>query len=606
MLEIIAFCCGALVMVLEMVGARVLAPHVGTSAVVWTSLIGVVLACLALGAWLGGRLADRHLSRRGLALILLGASLGSALAAGTHRLVGGALSAAITDIHLAAMACALGILALPALCCGMISPYIIRLRIRDVATSGATVGRLYALSTAGSIAGTFLGGFVLISFFASGTILWGVALGLLLLSLPAEPSRPWGRLALLCLLLLLAVWDRQCRQADGPLMVESPYNCMVIHEGRDRGRPVRVLSTDPGYSQSGMYLDDPDELYFDYTRFYALAVLARPQARDILMLGGGGGSVPKWLLSGRSGLDAAGLRLTVVELDPGMTAVARHWFLLPGDDPRLRLVHADARTFLNRQREQYDLLLVDVFNSCYSIPFHLGTQEAFAAMRRALRPGGVLAMNVIAAVEGEDGRLLRAIHAGLRRHFARVEIFCVTSPRHPGQLQNLMVLAFSQAATAAALRDAPGLRRRWRPCWPAAIVRPCRRRSPCATISPRWSVSPCRCCAAPEPDGPCRRAVPAWRPPAVVPLRQAVCGPSRCPRRGMRARGRPPSPVPGPDATASRDGPGTCPPGAGLPFGPEMRRLCAMRGAARPRRPVQTLYFNRARSRVRVRKGRQF
>ena len=72
MLEIIAFCCGALVMVLEMVGARVLAPHVGTSAVVWTSLIGVVLACLALGAWLGGRLADRHLSRRGLALILLG------------------------------------------------------------------------------------------------------------------------------------------------------------------------------------------------------------------------------------------------------------------------------------------------------------------------------------------------------------------------------------------------------------------------------------------------------------------------------------------------------------------------------------------------------
>lgn len=231
MLEIIAFCCGALVMVLEMVGARVLAPHVGTSAVVWTSLIGVVLACLALGAWLGGRLADRHLSRRGLALILLGASLGSALAAGTHRLVGGALSAAITDIHLAAVACALGILALPALCCGMISPYIIRLRIRDVATSGATVGRLYALSTAGSIAGTFLGGFVLISFFASGTILWGVALGLLLLSLPAEPSRPWGRLALLCLLLLLAVWDRQCRQADGPLMVESPYNCMVIHEG---------------------------------------------------------------------------------------------------------------------------------------------------------------------------------------------------------------------------------------------------------------------------------------------------------------------------------------------------------------------------------------
>lgn len=109
--------------------------------------------------------------------------------------------------------------------------------------------------------------------------------------------------------------------------------------------------------------------------------------------------------------------------------MARRWFFLPGDDPRLRLIHADARTFLNRQREQYDILLVDVFNSCYSIPFHLGTQEAFAAMRRALRPGGVLAMNVIAAVEGEDGRLLpghpcRAATAfrpggGLLRHRSR-------------------------------------------------------------------------------------------------------------------------------------------------------------------------------------------
>lgn len=445
MLEIIAFCCGALVMVLEMVGARVLAPHVGTSAIVWTSLIGVVLACLATGAWLGGRLADRHLSRRGLARILLGAALGSALAAGTHRWVGATLCAATPDIRLAAVACALGILALPALCCGMTGPYITRLRIRDVATSGATVGRLSALSTAGSIAGTFLGGFVLISYFPSSAILWGVALGLLLLSLAACPSRPRGRLVLLAALPALALWDGQARPV--PLMLESPYNCMVIHEEQDGDRAVRILSTDPGYSQSGMYLDDPDELYFDYTRFYALAVQARPQARDVLMLGGGGGSVPKWLLAGKSGLDAAALRLTVVELDPAMTKVARRWFCLPADDPRLRLVHADARTFLDRQREQYDILLVDVFSSCYSIPFHMGTSEAFAAMRRALRPGGVLAMNVIAAVEGEDGRLLRAIHAGLRQHFARVEVFCVSSPGCPAQLQNLMVLAFTDSGT---------------------------------------------------------------------------------------------------------------------------------------------------------------
>lgn len=151
-------------------------------------------------------------------------------------------------------------------------------------------------------------------------------------------------------------------------------------------------------------------------------------------------------------------------------------------------------------------------------------------MRRALRPGGVLAMNVIAAVEGEDGRLLRAIHAGLQRHFARVEVFCVTDPGHPGQLQNLMVLAFSDAATAAALRDGPAIRRRWRPCWPAVIVLPCRLRSPCVTTSPRWNVSPCRCCGVPEPEGSSFSC-------DFLDVVQARCGRS-CPSSLSAARGR--------------------------------------------------------------------
>ena len=205
MLELIIFCSGTLVMVLEMVGARVLAPHVGTSAVVWTSLIGVVLACLALGGYMGGRLADRRLSRRALAGLLACCALSCALTALFHQAVGEAAGRRIHSLQWAAVAAALGIFALPGFCLGMVSPYIIRLRMASLATAGATVGRLYALSTAGSIAGTFLGGFILISWLPGSVILWGVALGMALLALLADLRRLGKRLLLLLGLLALAV-----------------------------------------------------------------------------------------------------------------------------------------------------------------------------------------------------------------------------------------------------------------------------------------------------------------------------------------------------------------------------------------------------------------
>ena len=145
--ELLMFCSGLLIMVLEMVGARVLAPHVGTSTVVWTSLIGVVLACLALGGYVGGRLADRWLSRRVLGHVLTLAGVSCAVTASCHQLIG-SRTMAIDNLYLAALAAAVGVFALPGLCCGMLGPYIIRLRLARLETAGATVGRLYALSPA--------------------------------------------------------------------------------------------------------------------------------------------------------------------------------------------------------------------------------------------------------------------------------------------------------------------------------------------------------------------------------------------------------------------------------------------------------------------------
>jgi spermidine synthase len=330
----------------------------------------------------------------------------------------------------------------------MVPPYIVRLSLANLASSGATVGRLYALSTAGSIVGTFLGGFVLVSYFSSTDILFGTAAagGLLSLLVSAKKNLP-GILVLLCGTgaafgsVSYDAW--QAQQGMLPTL-ETPYNTIRILEGLVEGqRRVRLVQTDPGKIQSGMYLDDPIELYADYSRYYALGSALHPQATRVLMLGGGGYSVPKWLLAGRAGLDGAALQLDVVELDPGMTRLAREYFHLP-DDPRMRVHHEDARRFLHTNTQQYDLIFVDLFNSYYSVPFQMGTREAARALRRALAPGGMMIMNIISSYSGENGLLFRSIHAAMATAFPELHAFAVHSLHNLDRVQNIMLLALPE------------------------------------------------------------------------------------------------------------------------------------------------------------------
>ncbi len=452
MLELIIFASGALIMVLEMVGARVMAPYLGTSVVVWTSLIGVVLACLAVGAFLGGRLADKNLSPRMLSRILAGAGLGCALTALCHSFVGSLVTSAIGNIYMAAVAAAIALFAFPAVLFGMISPYIIRLRLADIATSGATVGRLYALSTTGSIVGTFLGGFVLISFFASTHILLGTAASMIILSLLAyreQKKHMLASLMLLATLPVLAFIHSAQEDALAALGVypteETPYSSIRVWEARDNaGRPMRLMATDPGYAQSGMYIDDSGELLFDYTRFYALGTVLFPKAHDVLMLGGGGYSIPKWLLAGHGGLDSDALRVDVVELDAGMTRVAKASFGLK-DDPRMRIFHEDARRYLNTNTQKYDLVFADVFNSHYSVPFHMGTVEAAQALRRALNDDGALVMNIISAFSGADAAMFHSIYGALAQVFPELYVFAVDRNVPRTSVQNFVVIALPKA-----------------------------------------------------------------------------------------------------------------------------------------------------------------
>ena len=441
MLELIVFLCGAAVMVLEMVGARVLAPYLGTSIVVWTSLIGVILASLSLGYWWGGRLADKNPSRRALGLIILFAAVFVGCVAGAKAYVLEFLQHHAKDLHLGSTLANLILFAPPSVLLGMVSPYAVRLKLSELARSGRTVGNLYAISTVGSIVGTFVAGFVLIACFGSTQILIGIAGLLAVCSLLCAGTQ---RLAKVLVLLLLLLGCLAARLYDDYLAgfgffdLDTAYSRVLVFNSRHTAtdRPVRVMTTAPKRVQSAMFHDDPLDLVLEYTRFFNLAWHFKPDIRRGLVLGGGGYSFPKHALAAHPEL-----WLDVVEIDPGITALARRFFALE-DDPRLAINHEDARTFVNRAHEPYDAVFVDAFGTHYSVPFHLTTVEFAGRVRELLADDGVAILNTICAVEGDGGRFLRAELATYRTVFPQVFVFALEGPFKGEEVQNVLLVAF--------------------------------------------------------------------------------------------------------------------------------------------------------------------
>ncbi|NLI83414.1 MAG: fused MFS/spermidine synthase [Deltaproteobacteria bacterium] len=440
MLEIVVFVCGAVVMILEMVGSRILAPYLGTSIVVWTSLIGVILGCLSLGYWWGGRIADRNPSPQNLSVIILLAAFCVAGVSVSKTMVLDWIQASSGSVHLGSTAATLILFAPPSVLLGMVSPYAVKLKMNDLGKSGRTVGSLYALSTVGSIGGTFLAGFFLIAYLGSTRILILMALTLVVTSLLASRRhlRLQGAMFLLMILLFLAAgaYDRYLAGMDIH-DVDTRYNRVMVYAGLDgkTGRMMRIMTTNPRAMQSAMYLDDPLELALDYTRFYRMATHFVSRLHNALVLGGGGYSFPKYLLH-----NFPSVSVHVVELDPQVTDLARRFFHL-ADTPGLRIHHEDARTFLNRNQEQFDVIFVDLFTSHYAVPFHCATVEAVKKCYEALADGGAVMANMLSALEGKDGRFLQAAFSTFAAVFPQVYLFPVSDPVDPAEWQNVMLVA---------------------------------------------------------------------------------------------------------------------------------------------------------------------
>jgi spermidine synthase len=326
---------------------------------------------------------------------------------------------------------------------------------KDKSRSSAVIGRFYALSTIGSIAGTFMGGYWLISWLGTRSILYGVA-GILaaaaLIVMPRGRKMPAALVLGACAGLGGYATLSLQESLDTGIDRDTLYNHIRIVEGSQDGHRTVYMITDPGSAQSGIRLDDPNHLLFDYTGHYAIGWHIKPDAREFLMLGGGGYSVPKHLLNVKR--DAT---IDVVEIDPGITAAAREFFALK-DNGRLRIFHEDARVFLNRMAEEkpgsYDMVMGDTFTSSYTIPFHLGTVECAGKIKALLRDDGVFVCNIISAVTGEQGKILRSIRAAFAQVFLQTHVFPVSMPRRPDLAQNVMLVALKTKKPVSLAWDA--------------------------------------------------------------------------------------------------------------------------------------------------------
>jgi spermidine synthase len=437
LLKITVFISGAAVMILELIGARVLAPYLGTSIIVWTSLIGVVMASLSVGYYLGGKAADTKADYKILASIIFMAGVSIGTVAISKSVTLSFLQLQIADMRWASLLGAL-ILFTPAnVLLGAVSPYAVKLYFRDPERIGSTVGNLYAISTVGSIFGTYVTGFFLISHFGSTNLLFSLAVFLVFLSLLIYPVKVMTRCFLVLAFSAMPLFNSNLQYlfaSAGFLDVDTKYNRVWILDGIDpvSGRPVRTLSTGARYIQSAMFLDG-DDLFLEYIKFFNLAGYFNQNIKKALMIGGGAYSYPKDFLSRHKDTE-----MDVVEIDPGLTDLARKFFGLKGL-PRLNVFHQDGRVFLSKTDNKYDAVFIDAFAS--SVPFHLTTQEFVAMIFNRLNDGGVVAMNIIASIEGDTGRFLRAEYATYKLFSDFVYVFPVQEPKSGNKIQNILLVA---------------------------------------------------------------------------------------------------------------------------------------------------------------------
>ncbi len=440
--HLFVFFTGAAVMATEMSASRFIAPWFGTSMIVWSVLIAVVLAAMSLGYWVGGRLADRRPYWKILFSIPVATGVLIALIPHAGKLFFARLTMGITgtpvNIILLSFIGVIAVFVPPVFLLAMVSPFMVKLLARADNT-GRTAGSLYAMSTLGSIAGTLGSSLVTIPFLGTRETLF-LCSGMLIL-LGGLGLRGRNRLVLLLLLLPASGWllsGHGIRQ--GGYIVheeESVYQYLQVQR-RSNGSTVLIVNEGGGIqsiAREGNTLNPAATYYESYLLLPYMTRGTGPM--DILVIGAGAGTIPHWLaFYVRPHMPE--LCIDAVEIDRSVTELGYEWFGTEREDARV--FTADGRIFIDNSADMYDIIITDTYSNQIYIPFHLTTLEYFSAIRSRLEPGGIVAMNVNALAE--DSPLLQSLGRTAGEVFPFIYVAGVADDR------NYMLIASDAPVTA--------------------------------------------------------------------------------------------------------------------------------------------------------------
>jgi spermidine synthase len=409
---------GAMIMIVEILGARMLSPFIGTSHFVWTAQIAVTLVALACGYYAGGKLVDRSLHLGRLYAAILGAGLYLALTVAAVRPV--AYVCLGLSLPLGSLLCSAILYFVPLALLAMVCPFFARVLTDSVSGVGGNVGRLTALSTLGSFAGTLLIGYALVPLLPNSVTMYLVAALLMVVALVY--FLVWGRSGkprtVATVAVLAGLGFGWAGSRSDRFQAE---NFAEVFHGNSHFGELQVLQ-DKG-SGRRLYLNDNLlQNTYDATNglstsmftwmLHGLAHAYTPRLERVLCIGVGVGIVPMQFV-------ADGVNVDAVEINPAVIPVAQQFFNFHPE--KLNLVLGDGREFLNRRAAKYDAVVLDAFLGDSS-PSHLMTREAFQSMRDVLKPDGVLVINAFANLEFQQDYFASSLYKTLAAVFPTVRL----------------------------------------------------------------------------------------------------------------------------------------------------------------------------------------
>lgn len=445
-LYIISIICGAALMALEIEGGRLLSPFFGNSVYVWGSVISIFLIALSVGYYFGGSLSDKKPKLEMLGL-LIGAS-GLLIYVIPYLLpIVVSFSFKAGFLNYGALFVGLALFFLPSVGLGMVSPYVVKLGVLESAKVGELVGRFYAISTFGSILGTLGTTFVLTPLFGVRKVIYAMGIILLLLAICIFILKKKIYKALACFLLILSLISISLFYTPslghaaefGTLLYEREtlYNNLAVVDGWNGLRYLLFNETE----QSAMSQSQPEAHIFPYTELMtSVAEHFKPNAGKELLIGLGGGTIPKYTYEYRPKVD-----MDTVEIDPEVVKVAKQYFYLK-DNARIHNMVGDGRMFLKDKQKDYDVIFVDAYNRT-GIPYHLTTMEFFQELAKAMRPDGIVIFNVVSGIEGENGLFLKSLLKTSNQVFKHYKLFFAERTNSLEDITNLILVVSNNELT---------------------------------------------------------------------------------------------------------------------------------------------------------------